>query len=337
MNFTVKPCFHGDGQLRRAISGGARESEMPQNHSDDLAVLFADIVESTALYRRLGDIEALKIINACLATMKEVLPRHHGRLVKTLGDAVMCLFPDGDSAVDAAVDMQRAISLLQPAGLAMQIRVGLHTGPVVVGGEDVYGDTVNVAAYLADAANPNQILIAQTTLDQLGAERRDATWPIFDAILKTTLAKTAVWEVQWRDDLVNRTQINPHIRRTMPEDAGSLVLTLGNLEHRLDHWHPIVTIGRDAACELVVDEQVASRRHATIRVERAQFYLFDHSVNGTFITRADGEEIHLMRREIMLEGDGEIRPGYARKLRGRILRGMPVVLYRRDRRSNYRV
>ena len=75
---------------------------MPQSQNDDLAVLFADIVESTALYRRLGDIDALKIINACLATMKEVLPRHHGRLVKTLGDAVMCLFPDGDSAVDAA-------------------------------------------------------------------------------------------------------------------------------------------------------------------------------------------------------------------------------------------
>jgi len=310
---------------------------MPQTHSDDLAVLFADIVESTALYRSLGDIEALKIISACLQSMKEVLPRHRGRLVKTLGDAVMCLFPDGDSAVDAAVEMQREISLLQPGGLSMQIRVGLHTGPVVVGGDDVYGDTVNVAAYLADAAGPNQILIAQTTLDQLDVTRRDATWPIFDAILKTTLAKTSVWEVQWRDDLVNRTMINPHIRRTIPGDAGSLVLSLEDTEFRLDHWHRTLTMGRDASCEFVVAEPVVSRRHATIRVERAQFYLVDHSVNGTFITRADGEEIHLVRREIMLEGDGEIRPGYSRKLRGRTLRGMPVVLFRRDRRSNYRV
>jgi len=310
---------------------------MPQTHSDDLAVLFADIVESTALYRSLGDIEALKIISACLQSMKEVLPRHRGRLVKTLGDAVMCLFPDGDSAVDAAVEMQREISLLQPGGLSMQIRVGLHTGPVVVGGDDVYGDTVNVAAYLADAAGPNQILIAQTTLDQLDVTRRDATWPIFDAILKTTLAKTSVWEVQWRDDLVNRTMINPHIRRTIPGDAGSLVLSLEDTEFRLDHWHRTLTMGRDASCEFVVAEPVVSRRHATIRVERAQFYLVDHSVNGTFITRADGEEIHLVRREIMLEGDGEIRPGYSSKLRGRTLRGMPVVLFRRDRRSNYRV
>jgi adenylate cyclase len=243
----------------------------------------------------------------------------------------MCLFPDADNAVDAAIDMQRAIAALQPAGLAMRIRVGLHTGPVVVGGDDVYGDTVNVAAYLADAASPDQILIAQETLEQLGAGRRDATWPIFDAILKTTLSKTAVCEVQWRDDLANRTQINPHIHRLIPEDAGSLVLTLGGVEHRLDHWHPLLTIGRDAACELVIADAVVSRRHATIRVERTQFFLVDHSVNGTFITREGGEEVHLMHREMLLEGSGEIRPGY-----GRARDGRPAITFRRDRRSIYR-
>lgn len=110
------------------------------------------------------------------------------------------------------------------------------------------------------------------------------------------------------------------------------MLTLDSTERRLDHWHPILTIGRDEACELVIPEGVVSRRHATIRVERTQFYLVDHSVNGTFITRADGEEIHLMRREMMLEGDGEIRPGYSRSLDNK-----PVIRFRRDRRSNYRV
>lgn len=305
---------------------------MQNSHSDDLAVLFADIVESTSLYRRLGDIEALKIVNVCIDTMKFVLPRHHGRLVKTLGDAVMCLFPDADSAVDAAVDMQRAIAALQPGGRTMQIRVGLHTGPVVVGGDDVYGDTVNVAAYLADAATPGQILIAETTMEQLGAGHREATWPIFDAILKTTLAKAAVCEVQWRDDVVNRTQINPHIRRTIPEDAGSLVLVLGSEERRVDHWHRMLTVGREPGADLVVTDAVVSRRHATIRVERTQFYLVDHSVNGTFITRQSGEEIHLMRREMLLEGSGEIRPGYSSALGDR-----PAIAFHRDRRSIYRV
>lgn len=305
---------------------------MPNPEADDLAVLFADIVDSTALYRRLGDIEALRIINACLGSLEQILPRHHGRTVKTIGDAIMCLFADADSAVTAAIEMHRVMASLRPGGLVMKIRIGLHSGPVVVGGDDVYGDTVNVAAYLADAASADQILIAQSTRDQLGAVHVGATRTVFEAMLKTSLSKTSVCEVQWRDDLIHRTQINPHIHRTIPEDSGSLVLELGPDVRRLDHWHPILTIGREAGCELLVTDAVVSRRHATIRVERMQFFIVDHSVNGTFITRSDGAEIHLMRREMMLEGEGEIRPGYSKAAEGR-----PTIVFRRDRRSHYRV
>lgn len=303
-----------------------------QEKTDHLAVLFADVVESTALYRRLGDVAALHIINAVINELKSVLPHHQGRLVKTLGDAVMCLFPDADCAVEAAVDMQHAIAALNPAGEKMQIRIGLHTGPVVIGAEDVYGDTVNVAAYLADAATAGQILIAEATAKDMARERQDAMTPIFDAMLKTTLAKTAVCEVQWRDDLTERTQINMNIERTIPQDIGSLVLKLDDRECRVDYWNAMLTIGRAPDSGLVLADTLVSRRHATIRVERTQFYLVDHSINGTFVTRASGEEIHVVRREIMLEVRGEIRPGYSRTGRAG-----PFIAFHRDRRSMYRV
>ena len=304
---------------------------MPQT-TDHLAVLFADVVESTALYRKLGDVEALKVVSACLDALTAVLPRHQGQLVKLLGDAVMCLFPDADCAVDAAIDMQRTIAELNPDGLKMQIRIGLHTGPAVIGANDIYGDTVNVAAYLADAATPGQILIAETTAGELGEGQQEAVWPIFDAILKTSLEKTAVCEVQWRDDAAERTQVNVNISRTIPQDVGSLVLTLGEQERRVDYWHEILSIGRAPDSGLMVTEPLVSRHHATIRIERTQFYLVDHSINGTFVTRASGEEIHVVRREIMLEVRGEIRPGYSRKERAG-----PFIAFRRDRRSIYRV
>ena len=304
---------------------------MPQT-TDHLAVLFADVVESTALYRKLGDVEALKVVSACLDALTAVLPRHQGRLVKLLGDAVMCLFPDADCAVEAAVDMQRTIAELNPDGLKMQIRIGLHTGPAVIGANDIYGDTVNVAAYLADAATPGQILIAETTAGELGEGQQEAVWPIFDAILKTAVEKTAVCEVQWRDDATERTQVNVNISRTIPQDVGSLVLTLGEQERRVDYWHETLSIGRAPDSGLMVTEPLVSRHHATIRIERTQFYLVDHSINGTFVTRASGEEIHVVRREIMLEVRGEIRPGYSRKERAG-----PFIAFRRDRRSIYRV
>ena len=303
-----------------------------QEKNDHLAVLFADVVESTALYRRLGDVQALHVINAVLDELKAVLPRYQGRLVKTLGDAVMCLFPDADCAVEAAVAMQHAVAGLDLAGEKMQIRIGLHTGPVVIGSEDVYGDTVNVAAYLADAATAGQILIAEVTAKDMSRERRDAMTPVFDAMLKTTLAKTAVCEVQWRDDLTERTNINLHIERTIPQDIGSLVLTMDERECRVDYWNATLTIGRATDSGLVVTDTLVSRKHATIRVERTQFYLVDHSINGTFVTRASGEEIHVVRREIMLEVRGEIRPGYSRSGRAG-----PSIAFRRDRRSMYRV
>jgi len=319
---------------RLAASGfGYHPVTMANNNDDHLAVLFADIAESTELYREIGDVEALNVISICLHAMKGVLPRHQGRLVKMLGDAVMCLFPDADCAVEAAVDMQREITALAPAGRSMQIRIGLHTGPVVVGGDDVYGDTVNVAAYLGDAATPGQILLTEATAKNLGAERRDGVRPIFDAILKTTLSKTAVCEVLWRDDHLERTNINLRVVRTIPEDAGSLLLTLGSDERRIDYWHAKLLIGRDPGCDLVLLAKVVSRRHATIRIERTQFFLVDASINGTFVTRASGEEIHVVRREIMLEASGEIRPGYSRSERPE----EPCINFRRDRRSMYRV
>jgi len=305
---------------------------MPNRYTGDLAVLFADVVESTGLYRALGDIEALKVVSACLEAMTGVLPDYRGRLVKTLGDAVMCIFPDIDHAVSAAVDMQRVIGKLQPGGVPVQIRAGVYGGAVVIGRDDVYGDTVNVAAYLTDAAAPGQVLIAEEALPELSAHWRDNVRPLFDAILKNTLAKTSVYEILWRDDEAERTHINLNITRMIPRDIGSLLLQIGGIERRVDYWHPLLVIGRDPGCELVIDDNRTSRRHATIRVQRTQFYLVDHSTNGTFITHENGDEIHLVRQEIMLEGIGEIRPGFSSKECPE-----PFVAFSRDRRSIYRV
>ncbi len=87
---------------------------------------------------------------------------------------------------------------------------------------------------------------------------------------------------------------------------GRLVKTLGDERVRVDRWTPLMTMGRAPGCDLVVTDAFSSQRHCSIRFVRTSFYVIDHSVNGTYITLASGDEVHLLRGETVIEGSGEI-------------------------------
>jgi hypothetical protein len=82
----------------------------------------------------------------------------------------------------------------------------------------------------------------------------------------------------------------------------------------------------------VVTDSYSSRRHLSIKLVRTHFYLFDHSINGTFVSLGSGEEVHVLRRELLLDGAGQINVG-----RSRMERPSRVISFEADRRSMYRV
>ena len=92
------------------------------------------------------------------------------------------------------------------------------------------------------------------------------------------------------------------------------------------------TIGRAKDCDLVVSDKFASRKHLTIKLMRTNFYLIDHSINGTFVSLESGEEVHVLRSELLLDSSGQIMLG-----RSRIERPQEVINFSRDRRSMYRL
>lgn len=100
---------------------------------------------------------------------------------------------------------------------------------------------------------------------------------------------------------------------------------------RIDQQHPAITIGRSTDCDIVVDNMFASRRHATIKLRRTHFYFIDQSTNGTYVWM-HGEEVHVLRGELLLDDAGEISLG-----RRRGGRADDVLCFERDRRSMYRV
>jgi class 3 adenylate cyclase len=297
-----------------------------------LAVMFADISDSTSLYQKLGDSAARNIVNACLQVINGVLARYEGRLVKTIGDEVMCVFPDADLAVLAASDMQAQVSATKPGNYPVAIHVGLHYGPVLVEENDVFGDTVNVAAYLRAAATAEQILTTDAIERCLTAALKTCVRPIFNAVLKGSEQESTVYQVLWRTDRTDLTDVNLQPNKMIPGDTGALLVTLDEERVRVDQWRTGIVIGRSKDCDLVVTDNFASRRHLSIKLVRTHFYLFDHSINGTFVTLGSGEEVHVLRRELLLDGSGEIYVG-----RSRVERPAGVITFQPDRRSMYRV
>jgi class 3 adenylate cyclase len=297
-----------------------------------MAVLFADISESTSLYQKFGDTTAHRIVNECTALISGALERHQGRLVKTIGDEVMCVFQSADLAVLAASEMQARVTAARPGNHPVAIHVGLHYGPVLVEGNDVFGDTVNVAAYLAAAATPEQILTTQATERSLSAALKSCVRPVFHTVLKGANEETMIYQVLWRTDNIGLTDVNLSSGKTIPGDTGSLIVTLREQSVRVDQWRIGVVVGRARECDLVVTDNYASRKHFTIRLARTQFYLYDHSINGTFVSLESGAEVHVLRRELLLDGTGRICLGHSRDEQP-----SDVVTFSRDRRSMYRV
>ena len=298
----------------------------------NLAVVFADISESTSLYQKLGDAAARNIVNACLALISGILARYDGKLIKTIGDEVMCTFPSADLAVVAASDMQAQVSATRPGNHPVSIHIGLHYGPVLVEDGDVFGDTVNVAAYLAAVATAEQILTTEATEQYLSAALKTCVRPIFHTVLKGSADESTVCQVLWRTDRLDITDVNLRSSKTIPGDTGSLLLTLDEERICVDQWRTSVVIGRSKDCDLVVNDKFASRQHLSIKLMRTHFYLFDHSINGTFVSLESGEEVHVLRRELLLDGSGQICVG-----RSRADQPTTVVLFSRDRRSMYRI
>lgn len=296
-----------------------------------MAVLFADICDSTSLYHKLGDANARNVVNACLSTLTGVLPRFEGRAVKTIGDEVLCVFPSTDLAVLAASEMQSVTSTL-PASHPVSIHIGLHYGPVLVENDDVFGEAVNVAAYLTAVATPEQILTTEATEKCLSAALKSCVRPVFRALLKGSTNESTVYQVLWRIDGQHLTDVNVHSDKLIPADTGSLVLTLGEQIVRLDQWRPSATAGRDSDSNLVVTNKFASRRHLTVKLMRTNFYLMDHSINGTFVCLEGGQEIHVLRSELLLEGKGRIILG-----RSRLEDPTEIIQFARDRRSMFRL
>ena len=277
---------------------------------EKLAVLFADICGSTALYDRLGDDRARRLIAQCITTMSGELPAHRGTLIKTIGDEIMCTFPSAETALLAACAMQRAVQHGKyEGGHAMHIRIGFHYGDVIIESGDVFGDTANVAARVASITRAGQIMTTQAVVDVLPPALRDKTRQIMRAEFKGKQTGFDISTVSWEMDDFQSTRIGSAVFRKTPENIDELTLTYRGQSIKVNKERRSVVLGRGDTCDMVVASTFCSRQHIRVELRFGKFVLLDQSTNGTYVRSSDGSVVHLAREEMILLGSGTISMG----------------------------
>jgi adenylate cyclase len=280
----------------------------------ELAILFADVVGSTMLYEKLGDVKAREMVGICIEAMKTATEQHGGTVIKTMGDEVMATFPTADEAIDAADQMQRTITShpsLQNELAHVAIRIGCHFGPVVIENRDVFGAAVHTANRMTSQAKAGQIITTVTVVERLSPEWRAAVRQIDVATLKGRSHEVALYEVLWQTEDV--TSMLPGIALAQREQQRPrrLRLRFRGEEVVLDDNHTQVTIGRAEDNDIVVKGNLISRLHARIEASKARFVLVDESTNGTFVHGIGGDEHFVRRDSVPLAGEGIIGLGRA--------------------------
>jgi len=277
-----------------------------------LIVMFADVSGSTALFERLGDKEAMHAVERCLKRMQRSVDGYKGRTIQVAGDELLASFESAEEACQAAIDMQQRIADLPPvSGLKLTIRIGLHCGQFADDGDKLSGPPINSAARIAGIARRDQILCSSrlfAELPQPGVIIADPM-PKLGTIQEDDAA-LSLFQISWSSHQAS----TPSVLSTFGPSSKTPAVERLCVRHRgkaflLDDKTPVLTIGRDLGCKLLIVDRKASRQHARIERRGDGFFLVDTSTNGCFVTLSGRQEIMVRRHEIQLEDRGQISFG----------------------------
>jgi hypothetical protein len=272
------------------------------------------------VFEALGNARATETITKITTWIAKQCEKANGRVVKTLGDGVLALFPDGASAVRAVVELQRVHFKRMfriPKDIAMPIRIGLASGDVELVAGDCYGDAVNVAARLCDLCGPNQIWADAASLNHV-SESQGVTFRILGPInIRGRAEPCTVYQIEWREEEVSdfltmQGAIDPVLISGDSDVLGREVeLRWGHLSKRFKSFELPIHIGRVRNIEFMVNDPRVSRSHARLEWRNGSVVLVDVSSYGSWIrfAGANGADVLLRRDECVLHGEGELALG----------------------------
>jgi adenylate cyclase len=133
-----------------------------------LTTILAADAEGYSRVMDADEVKALGALHAARSVFSKFIERHHGRIANTAGDGLIAEFPSVVEAVQCAIEVQRELGARsRDPGGALRFRIGVHLGDVMVDGNDLLGEGVNLAARLQTMAEPGGVLISQQVYDQV--------------------------------------------------------------------------------------------------------------------------------------------------------------------------
>jgi class 3 adenylate cyclase len=164
------------------------------------AIMFTDMVESTQMTERLGDVAATELVRTHDSLVRRALARHGGREVKHLGDGIMASFDVTQAAVDCAITIQRSFERYNGStSEPIHVRIGEDCGEPVEDSRDLFGATVQRAARICGAASGDQVLVSGRVRDECGDEYAFADCG--DRNLKGFHDPLRIFECHWRGEI----------------------------------------------------------------------------------------------------------------------------------------
>ncbi len=290
-----------------------QESNLVTRKTINCVVMFADVAGSTAMYENMGDDLARERISKALNSLISISRRHNGNLVKTIGDEILVYFTDIDMAVFAAKAIQEAMEDdRSPETIGVSIRIGMQYGSTILENDDIFGDTVNVAARVASMAKARQILCTQEIAFMVKSAELSNNMRPFDRLrVKGKNEQLDVYLYAWEEeeDITNMATASSFTNPARHDQVKTLVLKYEGKAHTIKTDTTSYVLGRGQDCDLIIKGDLISRHHTKLEHRRGKFIINDQSTNGTFIRTTEGQEIFLRREEFTVFGSGYISLG----------------------------
>ncbi|MGI9102610.1 MAG: adenylate/guanylate cyclase domain-containing protein [Terriglobales bacterium] len=255
----------------------------------NITVLFTDIKGSTAYFEKYGDAAGLLMVHHVNGLLSQVVERHGGKVIKTIGDAVMASFEDPSEAIAASIEMQEAITADaegKPEVRKIKVRIGINFGLGFVKSNDVFGDVVNVASRVEGAANPEQILVSDTLYNTVGTGTRFRFRLAGRFSLKGKAEERDLYEVFWRETSGETPASHGVVAAAAPQVGYKLVQLLedGRPGRELEISTVWSTIGRSLGEFTFPNDDYMEPTHVRMVLERGQLFLDPIAGADTFFS-----------------------------------------------------